>query len=245
MLNLASLKATQITYIKHNNHPNLPNVFNFQKYIINAGATPKLIISVSESSSFPTLEVPLINLAILPSSASKIAANNIKVTAAASDMSFIGASIGAAEGEALLTGIQHAIDNKQPFINFTSGGGMRMYENLISLSQMTRITLAINELKKNNLPYIVVMCDATTGGITASYAMLGDINIAEPAARAGFAGPNIIEQTIRQKLPAGFQRSEFLLENGHIDMIVARQDLRDRVASIISKFLNLPEPVNA
>ena len=163
--------------------------------------------------------------------------NNIKVTAAASDMSFIGASIGAAEGEALLTGIQHAIDNKQPFINFTSGGGMRMYENLISLSQMTRITLAINELKKNNLPYIVVMCDATTGGITASYAMLGDINFAEPGSLIAFAGARVIKGTVNEELPEGFQKSEYVQKTGFIDLIVERGELKRKIGSILSILL--------
>ena len=163
--------------------------------------------------------------------------DNIKVTAAASDMSFIGASIGAAEGEALLTGIQHAIDNKQPFINFTSGGGMRMYENLISLSQMTRITLAINELKKNNLPYIVVMCDATTGGITASYAMLGDINFAEPGSLIAFAGARVIKGTVNEELPEGFQKSEYVQKTGFIDIIVERSELKRKIGSILSILL--------
>ena len=170
--------------------------------------------------------------------------DNIKVTAAASDMSFIGASIGAAEGEALLTGIQHAIDNKQPFINFTSGGGMRMYENLISLSQMTRVTLAINELKKNNLPYIVVMCDATTGGITASYAMLGDINLAEPNALVAFAGARVIKGTVNQELPEGFQQSEYVLKTGFIDLIVERSELKRKIGSILSILLKKNSDIN-
>ena len=163
--------------------------------------------------------------------------SNIKVTAAASDMSFIGASVGAAEGEALLTGIQHAIDNNQPFINFTSGGGMRMYENLISLSQMTIVTLAINELKKKNLPYIVVMCDATTGGITASYAMLGDINFAEPGALIAFAGARVIKGTVNQELPEGFQKSQYVQKTGFIDLIVERKLLNEKIYSILSILL--------
>ena len=171
--------------------------------------------------------------------------NNIKVTAAASDMSFIGASIGAAEGEALLTGIQHAIDNKQPFINFTSGGGMRMYENLISLSQMTRITLAINELKKNNLPYIVVMCDATTGGITASYAMLGDINFAEPGSLIAFAGARVIKGTVNEELPEGFQKSEYVQKTGFIDIIVERSELKRKIGSILSILLKKNSDINS
>ena len=120
-----------------------------------------------------------------------------------------------------------------------------MQEALISLMQMAKTSAVLERLRISGNPYISIMTDPVYGGVSASLAMLGDINIAEPAARAGFAGPNIIEQTIRQKLPPGFQRSEFLLENGHIDMIVARQNLRERVASILSKFLKLPEPVNA
>ena len=131
---------------------------------------------------------------------------NIKITAIASDFDFIGGSIGAAEGEAFLYGIQHAIENEQPFVVFTSGGGMRMMESLISLSQMTRTTLAINELKKNNLPYLVVLTDPTAGGITASYAMLGDLHIAEPGALIAFAGATVIKNTIREELPEGFSK---------------------------------------
>ena len=131
---------------------------------------------------------------------------NINLTAIASDFNFIGGSIGAAEGEAFLYGIQNAIENQQPFVVFTSGGGMRMMESLISLSQMTRTTLAINELKKNNLPYIVVLTDPTAGGITASYAMLGDIHLAEPGALIAFAGARVIQGTVREELPDGFQK---------------------------------------
>ena len=122
---------------------------------------------------------------------------SLKITAIASDFDFVGGSIGAAEGEAFLYGIQHAIENEQPFVVFTSGGGMRMMESLISLSQMTRTTLAINELKKNNLPYIVVLTDPTAGGITASYAMLGDIHMAEPGALIAFAGAHVIQGTVK------------------------------------------------
>ena len=149
---------------------------------------------------------------------------NLKITAIASDFDFVGGSIGAAEGEAFLYGIQHAIENEQPFVVFTSGGGMRMMESLISLSQMTRTTLAINELKKNNLPYIVVLTDPTAGGITASYAMLGDLHLAEPGALIAFAGARVIQGTVREELPEGFQRSEYVQKSGFIDMIVERKD---------------------
>ena len=163
--------------------------------------------------------------------------NNINVTACASDFAFIGGSIGAAEGEAILYGIQHAIENQQPFINFTSGGGARMMENLIALSQLTRTTLAINELKKNNLPYLVVLCDPTAGGITASYAMIGDLHFAEPGALVAFAGSRVIQGTVKEELPEGFQKSEYVQKTGFIDLIVERKDLREKIGSILSILL--------
>ena len=169
----------------------------------------------------------------------------MEVIVAAFEFAFHGGSMGYVVGEKFKLAANMALQNQQPLICFSATGGARMQEAIISLMQMAKTSAVLQRLKDTGLPYISVMTDPVYGGVSASLAMLGDINIAEPAARAGFAGPNIIEQTIRQKLPAGFQRSEFLLENGHIDMIVARQDLRERVASIISKFLNLPEPVNA
>jgi len=162
---------------------------------------------------------------------------NIKLTAIASDFDFIGGSIGAAEGEAFLSGIQHSIENQQPFVVFTSGGGMRMMESLISLSQMTRTTLAINELKKNNLPYLVVLTDPTAGGITASYAMLGDIHLAEPGALIAFAGARVIQGTVREELPEGFQRSEYVEKTGFVDLIVERKDLREKIGTLLSILL--------
>ena len=169
---------------------------------------------------------------------------NIKITAIASDFDFIGGSIGAAEGEAFLYGIQHAIENKQPFIVFTSGGGMRMMESLISLSQMTRTTLAINELKKESLPYIVVLADPTAGGITASYAMLGDIHLAEPGALIAFAGAAVIKNTIREELPEGFQRSEYVEKTGFVDLIVERKDLREKLGTLLSILLKKNSAIN-
>ena len=162
---------------------------------------------------------------------------NINLTAIASDFDFIGGSIGAAEGEAFLYGIQNAIENQQPFVVFTSGGGMRMMESLISLSQMTRTTLAINELKKNNLPYIVVLTDPTAGGITASYAMLGDIHLAEPGALIAFAGARVIQGTVREELPDGFQKSEYVEKTGFVDLIVERKDLREKIGKLLSILL--------
>ena len=170
---------------------------------------------------------------------------NINITAIASDFNFIGGSIGAAEGEAFLYGIQHAIENEQPFVVFTSGGGMRMMESLISLSQMTRTTLAINELKKNNLPYIVVLTDPTAGGITASYAMLGDIHLAEPGALIAFAGARVIQGTVREELPDGFQRSEYVEKTGFVDLIVERKDLREKLGSLLSILLKKNSAINS
>ena len=162
---------------------------------------------------------------------------NVKITAVASDFDFIGGSIGAAEGEAFLYGAQHAIQNVQPFVVFTSGGGMRMMESLISLSQMTRTTLAIHELKKNSLPYLVVLTDPTAGGITASYAMLGDIHLAEPGALIAFAGARVIQGTVREELPEGFQRSEYVEKTGFIDLIVERKDLNEKIGTLLSILL--------
>ena len=169
---------------------------------------------------------------------------NINLTAIASDFNFIGGSIGAAEGEAFLYGIQNAIENQQPFVVFTSGGGMRMMESLISLSQMTRTTVAINELKKNNLPYIVVLTDPTAGGITASYAMLGDIHLAEPGALIAFAGARVIQGTVREELPDGFQRSEYVEKTGFVDLIVQRKDLREKIGTLLSILLKKNSAIN-
>ena len=169
----------------------------------------------------------------------------IKVIVAAFEFAFHGGSMGYVVGEKFKLAANMALQKQQPLICFSATGGARMQEAIISLMQMAKTSAVLQRLKDEGVPYISIMTDPVYGGVSASLAMLGDINIAEPAARAGFAGPNIIEQTIRQKLPPGFQRSEFLLENGHIDMIVARQNLRVRVASILSKFLKLPEPLNA
>jgi len=165
--------------------------------------------------------------------------NDIKVTAVASDFEFLGASMAAAEGEAFLYGIQHAIEKKTPFICFSSGGGMRMMESLISLSQMTRTTLAINELKKNGLPYLVCLTDPTAGGITASYAMLGDLNIAESDhALIAFAGKRVIEGTVKESLPENFQKSSYVKKTGFVDLIVDRKDLKGKFGILLSILLN-------
>ena len=163
--------------------------------------------------------------------------NNIKITAVASDFDFLGASMAAAEGEAFLYGIQHAIENKTPFLCISAGGGMRMMESLISLSQMTRTTLAINELKKNNLPYLVCITDPTAGGITASYAMLGDIHIAEPGALIAFAGARVIQGTVKEELPEGFQKSEYVEKTGFVDIIIERKNLSEKIGTLLSILL--------
>ncbi len=154
------------------------------------------------------------------------------VVAAAQDFAFLGGSLGRAAGEAVITGLREAISRETPFIMFAASGGARMQEGILSLMQMPRTTVAVQELKEAGLPYIVVLTHPTTGGVTASYAMLGDIHIAEPGALIGFAGPRVIEQTIREKLPEGFQRSEYLLEHGMVDMVVHRHKLRETLSRI-------------
>ena len=169
----------------------------------------------------------------------------IPVVAVAFEFAFHGGSMGYAVGEKFTRAAKLALAENKPLICFSATGGARMQEALISLMQMAKTSAILERLRIAGVPYISVMTDPVYGGVSASLAMLGDINIAEPGARAGFAGPNIIEQTIRQKLPKGFQRSEFLLEKGQIDMIVARHQMRDRLASVLSKFMHLPEPVDA
>ena len=170
--------------------------------------------------------------------------NNVNITAIASDFDFLGASIEAAEGEAFLYASQHAIENQNPLLVITSGGGMRMQASMISLSQMPRTTLAINEIKKNNLPYLVLLTDPTAGGITASYAMLGDIHIAEPGALIAFAGARVIQGTVREELPSGFQRSEYLEKTGFVDLIVERKDLQEKIGSLLSILLKQNSDIN-
>ncbi|MBA2636198.1 MAG: acetyl-CoA carboxylase carboxyl transferase subunit beta, partial [Sphingomonas sp.] len=151
----------------------------------------------------------------------------------AQNFAFMGGSMGIGVGAAFLSGVRAAIAAKAPYILFTAAGGARMQEGILSLMQMPRTTVGLAELKEAGLPYIVVLTDPTTGGVTASYAMLGDIQIAEPGALIGFAGQRVIEQTIREKLPEGFQRAEYLLEHGIIDMVVPRQQLAERLAALI------------
>lgn len=170
--------------------------------------------------------------------------HSMPVVACAFEFAFHGGSMGYAVGEKFTRAASLALEQKIPFICFAATGGARMQEALISLMQMAKTSAVLERLKQAGVPYISVMTDPVYGGVSASLAMLGDLNVAEPGARAGFAGPNIIEQTIRQKLPKGFQRSEFLLEKGHIDMIISRDEMRDRLGSILSKLTGQPEPAN-
>jgi acetyl-CoA carboxylase carboxyl transferase subunit beta len=149
------------------------------------------------------------------------------------DFAFMGGSMGVAVGSAFVTGVEAAIAAGTPYVIFTAAGGARMQEGILSLMQMPRSTVALQMLREAGLPYIVVMTDPTTGGVTASYAMLGDVQLAEPGALIGFAGQRVIEQTIREKLPEGFQRAEYLLEHGMIDMVTHRRDLRTTLGSLI------------
>jgi acetyl-CoA carboxylase carboxyl transferase subunit beta len=154
------------------------------------------------------------------------------IVAAVQDFDFLGGSLGTAAGEAVIAGMRAALARQAPFILFAASGGARMQEGILSLMQMPRTTVAVQELREAKLPYIVVLTHPTTGGVTASYAMLGDIHIAEPGALIGFAGPRVIEQTIREQLPNGFQRSEYLLDHGMVDMVVHRHELRGTLARI-------------
>jgi acetyl-CoA carboxylase carboxyl transferase subunit beta len=157
-----------------------------------------------------------------------------KVIIGVQDFAFMGGSMGIAVGAAFVAGVQAAIKQRSPYILFTAAGGARMQEGILSLMQMPRTTVALAQLREAGLPYIVVLTDPTTGGVTASYAMLGDVQLAEPGALIGFAGQRVIEQTIREKLPEGFQRAEYLLEHGMIDMVVPRGQLRERLAMLIA-----------
>ena len=157
-----------------------------------------------------------------------------KVIIGVQDFAFMGGSMGIAVGATLIAGIRAAIAGRVPYILFTAAGGARMQEGILSLMQMPRTTVALAELKEAGLPYIVVLTDPTTGGVTASYAMLGDVQLAEPGALIGFAGQRVIEQTIREKLPEGFQRAEYLLEHGMIDMVVPRAELKEKLTLLVS-----------
>ena len=171
--------------------------------------------------------------------------DGIELTVGATNFDFIGGSSGAAETEAIIYGVQHAIDNKTPFVFWPCGGGQRMFESPIALAGMTKTTLAINELKKNNLPYLVCFVDPTAGGITASFAMLGDIHFSEPGALIAFAGRRVVQATVKEELPPDFQTAEFLLKHGFVDKIVERKYLAKEIGLLLSILLNKNSGVNS
>ena len=169
---------------------------------------------------------------------------SIPVVIGVQDFDFMGGSLGMAAGEAVVKGLETAVERGTPFILFAASGGARMQEGILSLMQMPRTTVAVEMLREAKKPYIVVLTNPTTGGVTASYAMLGDVHIAEPGALIGFAGPRVIEQTIREKLPAGFQRAEYLKDHGMVDMVVHRHEMRATLARIC-RLLTKAEPAVA
>lgn len=164
----------------------------------------------------------------------------VKLVAVVHEFNFIGGSLGMAAGEAIIRAFEKAIAEKCPLVMFPASGGARMQEGILSLMQLPRTTVAVNLLKEAGLPYIVVLTNPTTGGVTASYAMLGDIHLAEPGAEIGFAGKRVIEQTLREKLPDGFQTSEYLLEHGMVDMVVKRHDLPATLARVLKILMKKP-----
>ena len=164
------------------------------------------------------------------------------VTVAVQDFDFMAGSLGMAAGQAVVTGLETAVERHTPFVLFVASGGARMQEGILSLMQMPRTTVGVLRLREAGLPFIVVFTNPTTGGVTASYAMLGDVHIAEPGALICFAGPRVIEQTIREKLPKGFQRSEYLYEHGMVDMVVHRHNLRSTIGSLTGILSKAPAP---
>lgn len=161
---------------------------------------------------------------------------------AVQDFAFMGGSLGMAVGEALVRAMLAAVEERRSFVLFVASGGARMQEGMLSLMQMPRVTVAVDALRDAHLPYIVVLTDPTTGGVSASYAMLGDVHISEPGALIGFAGQRVIAQTMREQLPEGFQRAEYLLDHGMVDMVVPRKDLRETVSRILHLMTNQPYP---
>ncbi len=166
--------------------------------------------------------------------------DGLQILTTVQDFAFMGGSLGMAAGEAIIHGFERAIELKRPLVLFAASGGARMQEGILSLMQLARTTVAVDRLKEAGLPYIVVLTNPTTGGVTASYAMLGDVHIAEPGALIGFAGPRVIEQTIREKLPEGFQRSEYLMEHGMVDMVVSRLELKSTIARLLKILTHAP-----
>jgi acetyl-CoA carboxylase carboxyl transferase subunit beta len=169
----------------------------------------------------------------------------LDVVACAFEFGFLGGSMGSAVGERFARAAEQCIERRAPLVCFSASGGARMQEGLLSLLQMSKTSAALARMARVQLPFVSVMTDPTTGGVSASLAMLGDLNIGEPKALIGFAGPRVIEQTVRETLPEGFQRSEFLLEHGALDMIVDRRELRDRIAALLALLLQKPRPEEA
>lgn len=165
----------------------------------------------------------------------------LEILATVQDFAFMGGSLGMAAGEAIVHGFETALARRLPLVLFAASGGARMQEGILSLMQLPRTTVAVDRLKEAGLPYIVVLTNPTTGGVTASYAMLGDVHIAEPGALIGFAGPRVIEQTIREKLPEGFQRAEYLMEHGMVDMVVSRLEMKRTIARLLKMLLKVRE----
>ena len=170
--------------------------------------------------------------------------NEIDVTVCASNFDFIGGSLGVSETEAIIYAVDHSIKNKTPFINICASGGARMYESLFALSGMTKTTLAINELKNNNLPYIVIYSDPVAGGVTASMAMLGDLQISEPGCLIAFSGRRVVQATVKEELPPDFQTAEFLLKHGFVDRIIERKNLSSEIGLLLSILLKKNSGVN-
>jgi len=171
------------------------------------------------------------------------AIRSIPVVVAVLDFDFMAGTMGSVMGERFARGVRVCLEHNLPFVCFTASGGARMQEGMLSLMQMAKTTAALTRLSARRLPFISVLTDPTTGGVSASFAMIGDVVVAEPKALIGFAGPRVIEQTVREKLPEGFQRSEFLLEKGGIDMIIDRRQMRDKLAALLSLLLRQPAPV--
>ena len=164
----------------------------------------------------------------------------LPIVATVQDFAFMGGSLGMAAGDAIIRGFDTAREKRRPLVLFAASGGARMQEGILSLMQLPRTTVGVDRFKESGLPYIVVLTNPTTGGVTASYAMLGDVHIAEPGALIGFAGPRVIEQTIREKLPEGFQRAEYLMEHGMVDMVVSRLQMKETVARLLKILLKAP-----
>jgi acetyl-CoA carboxylase carboxyl transferase subunit beta len=166
------------------------------------------------------------------------------LVSSAFDFAFMGGSMGSVVGERFTLAAERALELRSPFVNFSASGGARMQESLFSLMQMAKTSAALGRMRAAGLPYISVLTNPTTGGVSASFAMLGDLNLAEPEALIGFAGQRVIEQTVREKLPEGFQRSEFLLDHGTVDQIVDRREMRDRLAHLLAMLMNRPAPLD-